>query len=263
MTMKRVTEWSQWCEVYDRLDVWEDEVRGICASHGIEVREIRCTFPGTHAVFFVNDDTVLKVFCPVRYNSYELELRLHNGPLRGRTLVPSVRFHGTSPSGYDYIAFTRLRGRPVREVGRTNLSDQAIQALAQGVAALQADTRREGDGPCGPTCLVHYDLTEDHVFVDDTGALVGIIDFGDAKWGHPAEEFPALFVDCLGCDDTLIGTFRTAYDAASRHDRIDVADVADAMRRHPFCRDMVARLTKAHGEFARTMLTGTDRLSGA
>ena len=252
--MRRITEWSQWCDVYACLDVWQDEVRRICASHGLQVRETRCTFPGTHAVFFVNDDTVLKVFCPVRYNSYEMELGLHNGPLRDHPIFPSVRFHGTSPSGYDYIAFTRLGGRPVREVGRTNLSEQAPVALAQGIAALQADTRCEGDGPSGPTCLVHYDLTEDHVYVDDTGTLAGIIDFGDAKWGHPAEEFPVLFVDCLGCDDTLIATFRTAYDAASAHYRIDTADVADAMRRHPFGRDMVARLTKSHGEFARTML---------
>ena len=57
--MKLIDSWDEWGEVYNQLDFLQDEIRLICESNGIELRLIEPTFPGTHAVFFVNDDTVL------------------------------------------------------------------------------------------------------------------------------------------------------------------------------------------------------------
>ena len=251
--MKLVDTWDEWGAVYARLDFWRDEIRTICESNQVEPQSLDCTFPGTHAVFFVNEDTVLKIFCPVRYNTYRKELRLHNGPLAQSPMFPQVRFHGRSASGYDYIAFSMLRGTPVRLIAGDAIPEVAIRDLAHTIAALQSKTLKRTDGG-GPSCLVHYDLTEDHVYLDTEGRLAGIIDFGDAKMGHPSEEFPALFVACLGCDDSLIAVFRKAYDDKAGHYRIDDGEVAEALKRHPFGPEMIAHMRCLDTRFARDLL---------
>ena len=250
--MKLVETWDEWCAVYNQLDFWLDEIGSICEAHEVECRLIEPTFPGTHAVFFVNEDIVLKVYCPIRYNSCGKELELHTGPLAGNRLFPQVRFHGRSPSGYDYIAFTRLPGTPVREKA---LTDTSVRDLAHAVADLHNKTLATGDCLC---CLVHYDLTEDHVYLDDQGRLVGIIDFGDARIAHPSDELPALFVSCLGCDDSLIAVFREAYNSKAEHSLINDEDLVRALRRHDYCQGMIDHLQRANTRFARNML---DRYS--
>lgn len=233
--MKLIDSWEEWGKVFDRLDFWQDEIRLICESNGVELRSVEPTFPGTHAVFFVNDDTVLKIFCPVRYNSHEKEIRLHQGALAGNNLFPQIRFHGKSPSAYDYIAFTRLHGKPVREVG---ISEAATRDLARAIADLQSKTLEEN------RCLVHYDLTEDHAYLDDERRLAGIIDFGDAKMAHPSDEFPILFASCLGCDDNLIAIFREEYQISDQ-------DIVEAIRRHDYFADITASIQRSDSAFAK------------
>lgn len=239
--MKLIDSWDEWGKVYDRLDFWRDEIRLICESNGVELRSVEPTFPGTHAVFFVNEDTVLKIYCPIRFNTARKELQLHQGPLARNRLFPQIRFHGKSPSGYDYIAFTRLHGRPVREVG---IPEAAVRDLARAIADLQSKTL-EGD-----LCLVHYDLTEDHVYLNDEGKLEGIIDFGDARTAHPSDEFPVLFVNCLACDDSLIAAFREAYDRLADHYRINDEDLVEAVRRHDYFADITASIQRSDTAFA-------------
>jgi len=239
--MRLIDSWDEWGTVFSRLDFWQEEIRLICESNGIEPRSLESTFPGTHAVFLVNEDTVLKILCPVRYNTYHKELRLHQGPLKGASLFPQIRFHGKSPSGYDYIAFTRLNGRPVREVG---ISEAAVRHLAHMIADLQTKTLEEGQ------CLVHYDLTEDHVYLNDQGGLEGIIDFGDARISDPSDEFPALFVDCLRCDDSLIAAFQEAYDGKAEHYQINNDDLVEAVRRHDYRVDIMAHVQRSNTSFA-------------
>ena len=97
--MKLIASWQEWCEVFDKPEVWREEIRLISEANEVESHSVETTFPGTHAVFFVNEDIVLKIFCPVRFNSYEKELGLHEGPLKGNPLFAQIRFHGKSPSG--------------------------------------------------------------------------------------------------------------------------------------------------------------------
>jgi hypothetical protein len=252
--MKRVSSWDEWCAIHKDRALWVDEIRAIGSTHRFRVRSVSDTFPGTHAVFFVNDDLVLKLFCPVRYNSCGLERRLHEGPLKGRPLYPPVRFHGTSPSGYDYLAFQRLPGRPVREIDRSAIPAAALEHLAVELAELQADTLvcdRQG----APRCLVHRDLTEDHIFLDGEGRLAGLIDFGDAVTGHPSQDLPVLFADAFDCRDDLIETFTRAYHAAQGHYRVALRDLASATRIHPFGDDIVRHMQARESAFTRRVLT--------
>src|SRR5207302_1916320 len=58
--------------------------------------------------------------------------------------------------------------------------------------------------------LVHGDLHGDHVFVNG-GRVVGIIDWGDALYGDPYYELPALFFGTFAGSKRLLRVFLDAY----------------------------------------------------
>ena len=69
-----------------------------------------------------------------------------------------------------------------------------------------------------PLCLVHADLTADHVLgragPDDAWHMLTLIDFGDALAGDPAYDLVALHIDLFGCDKRLLCAYLHGYDAA-------------------------------------------------
>ncbi len=69
------------------------------------------------------------------------------------------------------------------------------------------------DAPQSP-CLIHADLTQDHVlgaFQDEHWCLTGLIDFGDAWVGDWMYELVALHLSVFQLDQQLLQTFLTAY----------------------------------------------------
>jgi hypothetical protein len=62
----------------------------------------------------------------------------------------------------------------------------------------------------GAVCLVHADLTEDHLFVDGR-RLVGVIDWGDARVEDPFYELGALHLGAFAADRRLLGYFLAGY----------------------------------------------------
>lgn len=46
----------------------------------------------------------------------------------------------------------------------------------------------------GPWRLIHHDLQAEHILLSPTGAIAGVIDFGDAGIGDPAEDFVGCYV---------------------------------------------------------------------
>ena len=71
--------------------------------------------------------------------------------------------------------------------------------------------------------------------------------------GHPSDEFPVLFVNCLGCDDSLIAAFREAYDNKADHYRIGDEDLVKAVRRHDYSADIVASIKRSDAKFAELL----------
>ena len=142
----------------------------------------------------------------------------------------------------------------MREIDRAILRYKTIHELARTISALQTETLVEGQSAFDMRCLVHYDLTADHVYLNDSGDLLGIIDWGDARMAHPSEEFPVLFVDCFDCDDALIGKFRRAYNALFLNYQINDLDLVDAIRVHPFRDDIINRMVLKKNQFSRELL---------
>ncbi len=71
-------------------------------------------------------------------------------------------------------------------------------------------------------CLIHADLTHDHVlgeFQDGKWRMTGLIDFGDAWVGDPIYELVALHLSIFQLDRQLLKTFLAAYtlDSAVRN----------------------------------------------
>lgn len=100
--------------------------------------------------------------------------------------------------------------------------------------------------PSPDRCLVHADLTADHIFVE-RDRLVGIIDWGDAVVTDPYYELGALHLGAFRCDRALLRAFldgygwavgkdfaRRAMSAALMH-RFDLfADLPDCLRPDQF-----------------------------
>ena len=87
------------------------------------------------------------------------------------------------------------------------LDDELSMALAREFTVFL-----NGDWEFPPT-LVHRDLAPEHVLVDDTGRLVGLIDFSDATIGDPAIDFAGL-LPVLGPEriETLIADYGRPVD---------------------------------------------------
>jgi aminoglycoside 2''-phosphotransferase len=100
------------------------------------------------------------------------------------------------------------------------------QVVDQALPVLDADLRTRltsaftaflgGDRDFTPT-FVHGDLAPEHVLVDDTGRVVGLIDFEDATVGDPAIDFAGLLT-LLGPD--RIDELLAAYGAPVHRERL-------------------------------------------
>ncbi len=228
-----VETWEEWCKVYYDLDFWVPEIEVICRAHQVDIVSLEKTYPGTHAVFLINRSIVLKIFCSVQYNSYNEELTLHQGVLSRRTIFPKILFHGQSASGYDYLAFELAAGRVLRELGINAIQTNTLDDLVEAVLWLQANTlQRQPSGEL--SCLLHADLTRDHIFLDESGRLTGIIDFGDAVVGPPGDEFPVLFIDAFDCVERLVIEFIRRYNERCPFYQITPQDIQRGLDRHPF-----------------------------
>lgn len=64
----------------------------------------------------------------------------------------------------------------------------------------------------GPVCLVHGDLTEDHLFLSVSGdRLLGVIDWGDAMITDPFYELGPLHLGAFAADRRLLEDFLRGY----------------------------------------------------
>jgi hypothetical protein len=247
-----VDTWDEWCQVFNDIEFWRDEITQICIQNNIHLSSFESTFPGTHAVFLVNKYIVLKIFCPVRYNSSKLESDIHNHILVNHRYIPRILFEGKSWGGYDYIAFQALQGIPIREFDRKQIPHETIRELALFLVEIQEKTsQRKLDGEI--SCLVHNDLTEDHVLLNRAGTLTGVIDFGDAEIGHPSKEFPVLFISCFAGDDQFIDVFCSTYNQASKLYKIKDEDVAQALLEHPFYSDILSILKIQESDYSQRL----------
>ena len=263
--MKIPETWQDWCRIYNDPDYWQDEIKSILESVDIRPETIVCGYPGTNAVFEINGKYVLKIFVNVLPNSYRKELYIHSNILPQSTIYPSVLFNDTSENGFNFILFNKIGGTALREYYRNDLPvlSRTAEELGRIIGVLHDQTKdirpqegienRNNPDRSIPDCLVNYDITEDHIFIDDSGRISAVIDFGDACLAHPSHEFPALFAAGLNCDPELITTFQRTYEDASSF-TINHEKVAAALLVHDFSEDILEYVRRLDTGYSRKLL---------
>jgi hygromycin-B 7''-O-kinase len=108
------------------------------------------------------------------------------------------------------------------------------ELFAQGEPALPADFR---------PCLVHGDLTEDHLLLveaDGRWRISALIDWADAEVGAAAYEWPALWFDTWRQDEGMLRAFLHGYNPALVVDESLAREAVAYTLLHRFGADMVA-----------------------
>ena len=227
--LPQITSLDQYRAVYADPATWLPAMNLIAARHSLSGPAIQQPL-GTHAVFGFGD-AIVKLFCPLWLQDFQAEQvtlsHIHGlpvpkilaqGEIEGWPYlvlsrvpgVPAIEvWSGLPPE--DQLAIVRQMGLFMRALHAqplpAGLPDDWPGFIQQRLAGADAHhaapepwrswihTRLAGFAePPMPLVLLNADLTADHVLLvphDHRWRLAAVIDFGDARVGHPFYEFIA------------------------------------------------------------------------
>lgn len=152
-----VTTWEEWCRIFTDITLWEPAVREICRIEGIAVTTVSPGFPGSNAVFLLDDKMVIKISPPQYHDDHRNELDIGRA-LGNRVPIPKVLLSGVFHDRIDWPWFI-MEYRPglaVREV-RSRMDRENWLEICRGAGAITreihatalselkcVDTTREG-----------------------------------------------------------------------------------------------------------------------
>jgi len=114
-----VTTWAEWGRMFTNTAQWTAVVREICHRHDLPVQHVEAGYPGTNAVFVVDDTYVVKIYAPFCPEDFDLERELYAllGP-NPRLPVPQLIAQGILEDRirWPYIIIDFKPGAPIREV---------------------------------------------------------------------------------------------------------------------------------------------------
>lgn len=119
---------------------------------------------------------------------------------------------------------------------RTRLAPAVITELEALVAALEPRLRAQRP------CLLHADLTEDHLLLARTNGrwhITGLIDYADAELGPPGYEWVALWFSLCDRDPAFFRATLHAYDPQLRLDSTFVDEALAFTCLHRFGADII------------------------
>jgi hygromycin-B 7''-O-kinase len=146
---------------------------------------------------------------PLMSREDQLEVMRELGWVMRRVHDTPLSPGGVWPAASDWLAFVESRQSWMKAdlLDRTALPDQTIREIE---ALLEAT-----DWRAARPCLLHADLTEDHLLVSRRSgrwALSGLIDWADAEVGDPYYEWVALWFSVCRRDVGLFSAFLSGYD---------------------------------------------------
>ncbi len=118
--------WHNWKGLFTDAALWRPVVTQICREHHLAAAErVEAGFPGSNAVFVVDEQIVIKLFPPLFVHDYPVERDAYR--LIGNTLdfVPKLLLEGTYHDQIDwpYLVIEYRPGQPLREL--RHLLDEA------------------------------------------------------------------------------------------------------------------------------------------
>jgi len=219
-------------QVYSDTAIWLPAMKAIAARHGLEGSELRRATLGTNVVFRTQRH-ILKLFSGLWRKDYIAEYEalrhvqglptpqivavgeLEGWPYLVLTVVPGIpaqavwghldqssqagiietlggmlgQLHAHSPVAALATDWPAFLG------DRLATWEDHHQVEGQWRGWIEARVSGFAEPPFSPV-LLNADITEDHLLLSERGGrweVTGLIDFGDAKMGHPYYEFAAPF----------------------------------------------------------------------
>ncbi|NLU41367.1 MAG: phosphotransferase [Firmicutes bacterium] len=227
--LPRVTSISDYRRVYGDSQIWSPAIHEVAARHGLPGTGVRQTL-GSHIVYRFGD-VIVKLYFPMWFEDYRVEriallaisglpapMIYADGEIEGWPYlvmshvpgVPAVEVWRTL-SGEDRISIAHQIGETMRLLHQTSLPDglpadwhsfikeridraeshhDAPEPWRNWIRQQLAEFRE----PEMEHVFLNCDLTEDHILLSESGGrwtISGIIDFGDARIGHPYYDFIA------------------------------------------------------------------------
>jgi len=139
-----ITTWAEWGRVFTNIAQWTSAVREICRRHHLPVEQVEAGYPGTHAVFVVDETYVVKIYTPLSPEDFSLECELYT--LLGanpRLRVPQLLAHGILKDQIDwpYIIMAFKPGVPIREA-RTLIPHRNLLRIASELGEIVRELHR-------------------------------------------------------------------------------------------------------------------------
>ncbi len=137
-----VDNWAEWGAIFTDAALWQPVVRRICQENPVSVgltaedvpcQEIEAGFPGSTAVFIVDERIVVKIFPPFLAADYELEVETYQLiDYRLDPYLPELVAHGVYLDRVDwpYLIMSYMPGQPIREV-RDDISAENMRRIAR------------------------------------------------------------------------------------------------------------------------------------
>lgn len=270
--LPEVRDWPEWASIFTDGSLWRpvvervwdenDDLRRAATNHAPTA--ILPGYPGTCAVFIVNDASVIKFFPPMVAHDFTRELAVYRLIARRVPCIPTLLASGVLVDRlrWPYLVVSRLPGDAWRDLryslpryaaleametlGRVIRSTHDIRlpqsggwpsandwevfvqsrlphagaelarntALNRGITAEIEAYLAATDWFVERPCLVHADLTEDHLLLDRRDGcwhMSGLIDWADAEVSDPFYDLVALWFSICRRDAGLFHAFRAGY----------------------------------------------------
>ncbi|MEJ5308431.1 MAG: aminoglycoside phosphotransferase family protein [Anaerolineae bacterium] len=139
-----ITTWAEWGQMFTNVAQWTAAVREICWCHGLPVRRVEAGYPGTNAVFVVDDAYVVKIYAPFCPEDFDLERELY--ALLGSNPhlpVPQLIAQGVLEDQirWPYIIMDFKPGVPIREA-RPHIPRRNLERIAAELGEMVRELHR-------------------------------------------------------------------------------------------------------------------------
>jgi hygromycin-B 7''-O-kinase len=127
-----IETWDAWGRIFTDVQLWKPAVIEICERASISPESVQSGYPGTNAVFVVNQRYVVKIYAPFCHDDYHLERELLSILGKNDAIpVPLLYAKGILEDriSWPFIVMEYLPGQPIKEV-RDKISPKNMTDLA-------------------------------------------------------------------------------------------------------------------------------------
>ncbi|MTI46424.1 phosphotransferase [Sporosalibacterium faouarense] len=131
MLLPEIRNWKHWGEIFTNEEIWLPIVKAICSNEGICFDNIRAGYPGTNAVFILDNKYVIKIYPERCHKDYEHEVEVHKALQENRKIpIPKVICNGSFQDRivWPYMIMEYKYGKAIRDI-RDKISHENLMDI--------------------------------------------------------------------------------------------------------------------------------------